>query len=477
MPPKQISQKTADTIISAVDKLCDLVEDGRMSATAAGVKVATDAGLTADQVKLCISSYNAGLINTQRQDGKKFSEKFAVLDLADADKIIGKVFPGSPKAAAELSPVADVYARSRPQTLSKAAGEKKSEPYRVARCECGCGEKQGECADQNMSDYAKAKREVQKVSALRRELHLLETKANCKVAAVRDVYFSHYGDRTEPLAWLRKFASDTCGKTGGLLIDRVAREFLGPIGYDKYAAECEIRELGKVAVSRQVSKLNSKVAVDPEPRRPDHPVILAVKTAVDAMKDWIDREREFPKTALELRRKAQDHLSRRDKQSRLMLLPPGMSKETFDDVAWRKRSSMLSMALGGAIANSFRSAAGEDKPDGPSENSQMSARLQLNDPNHESEIRRIEAEAMLNSLVNDDDVISSYTPDDIALAYEEIGQSSPGVVGNPVLLRAHMRRQLQGNLTPMEADSLVSSGKNVEEPALPSPVGAKPKAG
>ena len=94
------------------------------------------------------------------------------------------------------------------------------------------------------------------------------------------------------------------------------------------------------------------------------------------------------------------------------------------------------------------------KPDVPPE--LVSARLKLNDPNHASELKAIRAEALLNDLVNHDDVISSYQPNDVALAFMELAQSAPDTIDNMALMRANLRRLMQGNLTTFEAKELAS---------------------
>jgi hypothetical protein len=103
----------------------------------------------------------------------------------------------------------------------------------------------------------------------------------------------------------------------------------------------------------------------------------------------------------------------------------------------------------------------------------------VNNPRHQATLRRLHAEAMLNRLIQTDDVVGSYNPQAIADAWYELNEASPGVVNNVSLLRANLRRQLQGNLTPFEAKDLVMSGIGAQTNPIPviqgldSPSGAR----
>ncbi len=88
-----------------------------------------------------------------------------------------------------------------------------------------------------------------------------------------------------------------------------------------------------------------------------------------------------------------------------------------------------------------------EPPSGMPSNAVLDARIRLNDPAHHAELRRLEAETMLNDLINNDDVISSYSPDDLRAAVDELHPSAPGVLNNYTLTRTNLRRLLQGNLT------------------------------
>jgi len=79
---------------------------------------------------------------------------------------------------------------------------------------------------------------------------------------------------------LRKWASDQFGKPGAVIVDQLAARFIeSPAFRDKYAAShfCRDTYLGKT-----------------EPRDPRHPVMAAIKQAIESSRDWLLREHQLP---------------------------------------------------------------------------------------------------------------------------------------------------------------------------------------
>lgn len=86
---------------------------------------------------------------------------------------------------------------------------------------------------------------------------------------------------------------------------------------------------------------------------------------------------------------------------------------------------------------------------------------ELNDPEHDQQLRSIRVRAMLNQLMTDpDDPISSYHPDEVLDAYNEIAQLSPRLADKPLAMRPWLRRRLGGQLEPFETKELVDIEKS-----------------
>lgn len=88
--------------------------------------------------------------------------------------------------------------------------------------------------------------------------------------------------------------------------------------------------------------------------------------------------------------------------------------------------------------------------------------LDLEDPKHQNELRKIRAHAMLNSMLTDpDDPISSHDPDSVISAYNEISSLAPRVSEQPAAVRPLLQRRLQGNVQPFEAKEITDIEKGI----------------
>lgn len=118
--------------------------------------------------------------------------------------------------------------------------------------------------------------------------------------------------------------------------------------------------------------------------------------------------------------------------------------------------SMLSRGVGGV----------------PQSNDDMvdKAWMDLEDPEHANELRKIKAHAMLNSMLTDrKDPISGHSPDDVLNAYNEIAQATPRVAETPGTLRPILRRRLEGHTEPFEAKEQLDIEKGLAQAKSPTP--------
>jgi len=90
--------------------------------------------------------------------------------------------------------------------------------------------------------------------------------------------------------------------------------------------------------------------------------------------------------------------------------------------------------------------------------------LELNDPDHLDELRQIEAGAVLNDLLANDEVISGYDPDEVSEAYNEILATSPSLATQPLALRPMLRKRLSGGaMEPFEAQQAAELEKTIRQ--------------
>ena len=96
--------------------------------------------------------------------------------------------------------------------------------------------------------------------------------------------------------------------------------------------------------------------------------------------------------------------------------------------------------------------------------------MKLEDPEHENELRKIKAHAMINQLMTDpDDPISGHDPDKVLAAYNEIAQATPRVAENIATLRPQLRKQLEGHREPFEAKEMLDIEHGLAKSKLPTP--------
>jgi hypothetical protein len=441
--PSQMTDKTAQMLLRATNKLCDLVDTG-MGENQAGVKVARDFGLTKDQIRLVGRSYNIGVVNSDRRDGENFQIKFAVSSRVDPDAVIAEVFPSAEKVASSVDVVASVYQTKVPARDKLAQSQWKPKEYTIKRCSCGCGQKEAECEECQMTGYRRAKKKASEIASLKQHVNRCEQDAVLKVAAVKEAYRDEFKNSADYLTWVSKVAHENWGKTGRLIVNQLAE-----------------RVLPKYKLAEFISR-GTCPGTQPKPIDLSKGVFAAIKEAVDATRKWAQAEVEFIPKALEIRREV-DAIMRETRPKLSMIVLPGMTERQVHDTIWEKKANMLTGMLGG-MAMKLKDGPSPSEVDA---NGLLKARVQLNDPMHQSELRRLDAETMLNRLVNEDEVIASYSPEQVADAFEEISQSAPGLLDNPSLFRANLRRQLGGHLTPHDANDMVEQDQRVRATVAP----------
>lgn len=108
----------------------------------------------------------------------------------------------------------------------------------------------------------------------------------------------------------------------------------------------------------------------------------------------------------------------------------------------------------------------------PEEQIQREALSEIIDPAHEAELTKIKTQAMLSEFMAADPVISTYDPDEIAAAYNQVTQLTPRAATQPAIMRGLLRRflQQQDALEPHEAGQLADVEmklKQLSEPTKP----------
>jgi hypothetical protein len=92
--------------------------------------------------------------------------------------------------------------------------------------------------------------------------------------------------------------------------------------------------------------------------------------------------------------------------------------------------------------------------------------LELDDPQHNDELKAIESKGMLNDFLANDEVISGFDPQEVAEAYNEIVQLAPSSAAQPAIMRPLLRKRLSaGAVEPFEAQQMADIEKTVRQTA------------
>ena len=102
---------------------------------------------------------------------------------------------------------------------------------------------------------------------------------------------------------------------------------------------------------------------------------------------------------------------------------------------------------------------------------------ELLDPEHEAELTKIRTQAMLSEFMSVDPVISTYDPDEVTGAYNQVVQMAPRAAQQPAIMRGLLRRflQQQDALEPHEAGQIVDVETALKKLEAPTQLPLVPK--
>lgn len=450
-------------LIQAVKEAVTLVDDEKLSPDQALEKVARAQKWGRDMVKFASYAYNTGRQTAQREVGTSILSKLAGFPIADADAIIEKIWPVNVKSAVDImmaTAVSDEYdgPPSWPSEIDKGGHVKAA-----AHCELKMVEKPPSplepepyvkmaSAYNEHLEFKKAAEEARHQAAMAKEAtigalgrmaaHFQHSPAGIDAAfQVAETY--DYGTKAA-LDKLYTFIvqRNSMGKIvtaedGGL--SRAPRQ--------RQAVDISALTVDHSAAPYSLIKACMDKAVAVHEKEAAHEVALA------AMKKQAESLRPFTGTpALDQNSQVPSSLLN------------GIDKESL---AWMGAG----LVGGGTKSLVDRALSDMPKPTAALEEAQLS---ELESPEHEGELRKIRAQALIAEMM-DDEVIGTHEPDQVLRAYNEISQMGPETSMQPMAMRALMRRHLQGNMEPFEAKEVTDIEKGIRATQKqPSLVGEAP---
>lgn len=488
---RSLSKAAEQKLIGAIEQAAAYVNDG-MEPNAAIVKSASAANIPAGHINLMVHAYNTGRTNKQREQGENTYEKAADFRLANADVVLGQLYPENVKTSAEIireQVVSTEYAVSPAGFLAR----RRAEMEKAAAAQIALPAKTYTPAPRDPDGEVRRAYSM-KVAAQRQaeELRRQASAAYTKAAASLDElaqYFKVPGNMsfTDAVAQVgMRF-----GQEGVSVLQKVA----GVYPQLEKQAATKLEHYGHDRVYDLVENVLHAVGgyVDAQKKVP------AVKTAAD------NGKKELPVflTGSILHNPADEPLTLKEAAGAGAGAGGGPSnkgggpsnKDSFSDTLNRysdgarkataktfnfalnglgknspeqnvlSNSTAATKSIGEAIGvgaapsagNMAKSVLGLDKdPD----KMQLNEYMNITSPDHETALKNIRAQATLHDMLMNDPVISGYEPREVAVAFNDVAQAAPNVVDSPAVLQAVLRKRLEaGQFADFDVKQLLEMDK------------------
>lgn len=378
-------------------------------------------------VTLLVHAYNTGRTTRQREVGSDLFEKAADFTLADPAVIAEELYPTNIKAAQVLyeetvvsheyliSP-AGMIAR-REDRLQKAASAKR------------------------VAEMQKSAAVVPAAKELPRDEHMTLVKVKMKVAS--------NNRRLEEDRARVSHAMDKAAAAFDELRQHFKQAADMPYGDARLQVELRIGEAGLKVLDRVVEdnpRLTKQAATTRTYMGPCPAADLTQKV-IDALAHWQHCKTAHEILAAGLAKTNEELLRPFDQRPSSPITLSCFDKEA-NSFAWGMTGGAVKDVLGG-LAKTISP---------PNEKLLQRSMQELNDPQHESQLRNIRTQATLQDLMANDDVISGYPSDEVLSAFNEIGGLSPRSTDQRLVMQSLLRRRLaQGALDGFEINQLLDT--------------------
>lgn len=481
---KTMSPQTEQQVIKAARQAIDLVDDHGMTPDDALEKIARQHKFGAHLVRFTAHAYNTGRQTAQRETSDDALSKFAAFPLMDAENVIARIWPAQVKAAADRQRegVSTEYTRPPAWVEMKKAAALASTMLKEASAAPAPPAASRPTAEQTYNQHlwlkrAAAEARTQATAAYDRLLSASSTLANYFKKAAQDrvpfsqfdfaarTYFGKAGELLADWVWNRnhqeKRGSD-CRWTPGTKLACFAVDNAEP-----WSLLRQCVALGQQVQQKRAAEAQAQEALEKHAHDELAPFVCPTqtKTSWDLANGLVTQQSYVT-----------DNL-----RAFLDQVPPSPIKTAAAPTApaaWSllgKQAAIIEPAISGAVSQGTKGLM-ERAITGPDTDPAVSSELaKLESPAHDAELRRIRAQANLAELMNDD-VLKGYSPDLVAHHYNEISQMAPRLADQPLALRAHLYRALQGHVEPFEAREIAQAEKSLADvnPSVP-PAPAMPR--
>lgn len=432
MPIGRMSKETEQKIVAAAEKVADLVEDRGVDPTDAVVKVASSGDFTPGHVRMLVRAYNTGRTAYQRESSDDVWDKAAHFKLADAEKALAQLFPDSPERAVEQhrkEAVARDYFLPPRQYIDQVNRTKAASAEEILRKNWGLKEKQAAKMPQPAAVKPKRRKKRKRLTDTdieKKRRRIAQLESELKLAS--DQFFDHLhdyipGPKTFWYLVKAKEPEDAILKAYEKKSERRIPGVFWKKACDEYALVAD--DPKPFSAWKRVREIEEQLA----PLYADYAAEKYAYLHDRQQRRWEYKNKLLPRSEL---------------LSELGELPcPPMPKR-----ASLKQGSTVSV-LGRLLSSGFGSGSGNKGTGGSQGQTQPK-----NDPSSKilEEVgipelfdarMRLKLQATLHDLMLNDEVIRSYDPYEVAVAFNEIQQSMPKIIFKPALMRTVLRKKLE----------------------------------
>ena len=420
----KVAPMSKETESKLTQLLMEVVDSGS-EPVAELTKIAKDAQLTPEQIRLLGRAYNTGVTLGQLKEGSTIQEKAAIVSLVDPEEVVKNLYPDTvetPAAQNCKTAVSSDY-NSPPAVTTKPKKLYNNTLFQKAASET---KPTADLGSEGINKYANKQERKRILDEARRIIDENVHKTAQAFDNLRD-YFERAG--CQPFQYIYKTASTVYGEIAENILNHIAINL-------KHT---------KFAVFRQ------------EPANWNKPPYNYIKTAIESIhqhnlyKEKIDKIDEV--LAKEANKKK-------------------VAKETINGSVidyLEKTSAVFGGVAGGAGYGAGRAIIDRFKPVPEHEEIRKHIR-KLDAGGHAANLQRIRTQTLLTELMLSDPVVSEHTPHDVFEAFNYLNEVAPRALQHPLMAKSLIRKYLeQGNtLDTFDAAQLTQMEKELTRHTAPA---------
>lgn len=395
-------------LLNSVKTAVALVDDQQLSPNDAIIKLATDQKLQPGYVRSVVSAFNTGRQMAQWNRGQTVLDKLASFPLADYDTIHAALWGKAAEKQAAVV-ISDEY-NAPPSWVNRDRNlylqRLDLSPLLSPALEKSASETTDESLRRCRTQLERAERDYQQKSAEYSRLYD-NVQSSCRNLIN---YIKQSGPKTAPLPSIKVASEAYFGAHGKALMDYVEPQIPG---HKEASARVPFAVGSKPMALVQTAIQNSRQ-------------LVAVKQARDDAYDRMETLRE------QLQKFGQEKLA-----------------------SWIGGATVAGGTQ--ALLDKYLGSQGQDK-------AVDKAQMELEDPDHENELRKIRTQTMLNELLTDpDNPVSGYDPYEVLETYNQLSQLAPRVAEQPAAVQPLLAKRLAGRMEPFEVKEISDIEKGLKD--------------